>query len=120
MMDRVTSGGADGFDRSSLMVRFGTVKPAPLTSPLAGSPTMGAFENCPPRDPSGSGPLPGFKLATAISALALPALLVLPGVALGGGAAPFENDGAPMPTGRAFLMLGLPKMELSGKAMSAG
>src|SRR5258708_28904428 len=101
------------------MVRFGTDMPEPLTSPVAGSPTLGALENWPPRDPSGTGPLPGCKLATAMSALALPALLVGPGAALGGGAAPCENDGAPTPGGRGLLMLGVPVMEPSGRAISA-
>src|ERR1017187_186565 len=113
-------GGAAGLLRSSLMVRFGTVKPDPLTSPEAGSPSRGAFENWPPPDPSGTGPFPGCKLATAISVLALPALLVDPGSPFGGGAAPFENDGAPMPSGNGFRMFGLPTIDASGNATSAG
>src|SRR5580698_8437278 len=120
MVDFQSSGGAAALLRSFLMVRFGTVKPDPLTSPEAGSPNVGALENSPPRDPSGTGPLEGCKLATAISALALPALFMVPGAPVGGGAAPFENEGAPMPAGSGFLMLGAPTMEASGRATSAG
>src|SRR5579863_1920333 len=113
-------GGGVGLLRSSLIVRFGIVKPAPVTSPVAGSPTVGALENWPPRDPSGTGPLEGCRLATAISAFALPALFVDPGGPLGGGAAPFEKDGAPMPGGKELRMFGLPTIDASGRATSAG
>jgi hypothetical protein len=51
--------------------------------------------------------------------LALPALFVSPGGALAGGAAPFENEGAPTPSGKGFLMFGLPTMEVSGIGTSA-
>src|SRR5437870_6391450 len=60
---------------SSRMVRSGTVRPdAPLTSPVAASPTIGALENWPGRDPSGSVPFAfsvGCKLAMATSTLPL-------------------------------------------------
>src|SRR5271166_1562942 len=103
------------------MVRSGTDSP-PFTSPVAVSPTMGAFENSPGRDPLGSGPRSlsaGFKPAMAMSTLALPGALTGPGVALGGGAKPLDKTGAPSPSGKGFFAADAPTMEASGIGTSA-
>src|SRR5580704_3662952 len=92
----------------------------PFTSPVATSPTVGALANWPGREPSGTCPLSlGCNPTTAMSTLPLPAELAGPGGAAGGGGAPFENDGAPMPSGSAARAADVPVMEASGKGTSA-
>ena len=92
----------------------------PFTSPVAISPTVGAWANWPGRDPSGTCPLSfGCSPTTAMSTLPLPAALAGPGGALGGGGAPLENDGAPIPSGSAARAVAAPVIFASGSGTSA-